>query len=61
MSYNFISCIQIHYKCENTKKFTYKESAHPPGNEFSRALESRFLVPKNEAQCSYFHLIGHLI
>ena len=36
---------------------TYKESAHPLGNGFSRALESRFLVPKNEAQCSYFHLI----
>ena len=29
--------------------FTYKESAHPPGNGFSGALESRFLVPKNEA------------
>ena len=31
---------------------TDKESAHPPGNGFSRALESRFLVPKNEAQCA---------
>ena len=28
-----------------------KESAHPPGNGFPRALVSRFLVPKNEAQC----------
>ena len=25
---------------------------HPPGNGFSRALESRFLVPKNKAHCS---------
>ena len=28
---------------------THKESAHPLGNGFSQALESRFLVPKNEA------------
>ena len=34
--------------------YTYKESPYPPGNGFSRALENRFLVPKNEAQCSYF-------
>ena len=34
------------------EKNTYKESAHPPGNGFSQALESRFLVPKNEAQCA---------
>ena len=33
-------------------KSTNKESAHPLGNGFWRALESRFLVPKNEAPCS---------
>ena len=31
------------------ENYTYKESAHPLGNGFSRALESRFQVPKNEA------------
>ena len=36
---------------------TYKVSAHPPENGFSRALEIRFMVPKNETQCSFFHLI----
>ena len=29
-----------------------KESAHPPRNGFSQALESRYRVPKNEAQCA---------
>ena len=43
---------------ERTISFSYKDSAHRPENRFSRALESRFLVPKNESQCSYFHLIG---
>ena len=37
---------------------TLKESVHPPGKRFSRALESRFVVPKNEAHGSYFHLTG---
>ena len=37
---------------------TKKESAHPPGNGFSRALESLFLVPKNKGQCFEFHFIG---
>ena len=45
-------------KASSAWSTTDKESAHPLGNGFSRALESRFLVPKNEAQCSYFHLIG---
>ena len=39
-------------------QYTNKVSAHPPENGFWRALKSRFLVPKNEAQCSYFYLIG---
>ena len=39
---------------------SYKESPYPPGNGFSRALESRFLVPKIEAQCSHFRLMGAL-
>ena len=37
---------------------THKESPYPPGNGFSRALESLFLLPKNEAQCSQFHSMG---
>ena len=31
---------------------TDKENAHLTGNGFSQVLESRFLVPKNEAQCA---------
>ena len=37
---------------------TYKESPYIPGNGFSRTLESGFLVPKDEAQCSYFSPMG---
>ena len=39
-------------------KYIYKESPYPPGKEFSRSLESRFMVPKNEAQCSHFRSMG---
>ena len=35
-----------------------KESPYPLGNGFLRALESRFLVSKNEAQCSHFRPMG---
>ena len=44
--------------CGNLKLLTNKESPWPPGNGFSRALESRFLVPKNEAQYWYFRPMG---
>ena len=37
---------------------TYKESPYPPRNGLSRALESRFLIPKNEAQRLHFRPIG---
>ena len=37
---------------------TNKESLYPPRDGFSRALESQFLVPKNEAQCSHFRPMG---
>ena len=49
-----------HYEIKIVKTFknTNKENPYPPGNGFSRALESRFLVPKNEAQCSHFHPMG---
>ena len=39
-------------------EFTHKESPYPPGNGISQALESRFLVPENEAECSYFRPMG---
>ena len=43
----------LHFVVNDISKFyTDKESAHPPRNGFSQALESRFLVPKNEAQCA---------
>ena len=39
-----------HHEVQDLKRkdcnFTYKKSPYPPGNRFSRALESRFQVPK---------------
>ena len=37
---------------------TYKGRPRSPGNGFSRAFESRFLVTKHEAQYSYFRPLG---
>ena len=45
---SFIECNIM----KNEFLYTNKESAHPLGNGFWRALESQFLVPKNEAPCS---------
>ena len=41
-------------------KNTNKQSPYPPGNGFSQALDNRFLIPKNEAQCSHFRSMGLL-
>ena len=42
----------LHTKRLSFYSTSHKESAHPLGNGFWRALESRFLVLKNEAPCS---------
>ena len=55
----FLFNFAVEKLCVGVEVFsTNKENAYHPGNGFSRALESRFLVLENEAQCSYFHLIG---
>ena len=42
------------FKSGQLQRPTYRQY----GKRISQALESRFLVPKNEAQCAKFHLIG---
>ena len=48
-----------YYSKANNINVTYEESTHPLGNEFSRALESRFLVPKNEVE-SFWDLLTYI-
>ena len=45
-------------KVENPYESTNRRVNIPLGNGFSRSLESRFLIPKNEAQCSHFRPMG---
>ena len=42
-------------RATKTFKYANKESVHPPGNGFPRALESRFLVHKSEVFLIPFH------